>query len=329
MLVLVLWELYASYGGSPELCCLAAGILRWLEQLEQSVEQQAAEQEEAQQSREQLLQLQATLQRLRTHRDDLLLQSTVTAKTAGDMQEFVAQSQPQPSVPLCWEDIDNTVIKGNLESLHDILQAYHLTGISVQRRDPCSTFTFCISTAYDSIYLDSYYLDIKVQQPRKVIRHNIPAFIPVEQTACTHLQQDLAQFLNVLHKALNAYVSRRYQLEQLQKCHGRYLSQIQRNAACNLLKFQYSFWCEDMEQSVLVKLIYKDTESCLPTDVSFTCSGETPESVQQKLESHRQLFLHQHLHRALDSIQLQQEMGLSCDSPLQHNTQLPSTRQGD
>eukprot|EP00061_Rhincodon_typus_P015923 g43872.t1 len=73
-----------------------------------------------------------------------------------------------------------------------------------------------LNTAYEGIYLDSYYLDIQTKQPRKIIRHNIPAFIPLEQTARKYLQNDLRQFMDVLRDALNAYASRRYQVEQLQ-----------------------------------------------------------------------------------------------------------------
>ncbi|XP_051867251.1 nuclear receptor coactivator 1-like [Pristis pectinata] len=303
-----------------------AGNLRILEQLEQIAEQQAVRWQEAQQREGQLEQLQATVQRLRAQRD--LLRSRVTATPAGNILDVLALSQLQSVPQLCQEELASTVLMEKLGSARSILQAYHLTGISAEARDP-STFTFCISTAYDNIYLDSYLLDIQVQHPRKVVRHNVPAFIPVEQMAHTFLQQDLARFLEALHEALNAYVSRRYQLEQLQEHHAAsVVSQIQKNAACNVLKFHYPIWCGDIQQSVLVKLVYEDLASCLPTGASFTCTGVAAESVQEKLEGHRQLFLRQHLHHALDSIKLQEDVVPSCGTSPQHKVQALSATAG-
>ncbi|XP_062911448.1 centromere protein O [Mobula hypostoma] len=303
------------------------GVLEQLRQLEQRAERQGVEQEEALRSEGSLAQLQATVQKLRVQRD--LLRSRVTAKSAGDIQEVLAQSQQQSAPQFCKEELARMALQEKLKSLQALNRAYRLTGVSAEPTGS-SMFTFGISTAYESTYLESYYLDIQLQHPRRVIRHNVPAFIPVEQMARTFLQEDLARFLDALHKALNAYVGRRYQLEQLQELHASYVrNPIQRNAACNLLKFHYPVWCGESEQMVLVKLIYEDITSCLPTEVTITCPGAAAESLQEKLEGHRQMFLHQHLHHALESIKPQEAMVLSCGSLQQRNTQTIASTVGD
>ncbi|XP_067884534.1 centromere protein O isoform X2 [Heterodontus francisci] len=207
-----------------------------------------------------------------------------------------------------------------------IAQHSLIQGISAEVGEPSSGIAFCISTAYEGMYLESYYLNIQVQHPRKIVRHSIPAFIPLEQMARTYLQQDLRRFLDVLCDALNAYVSRRYQAEQLQERHTAYLTgQVQRNFAYNLLKFQYSIRCGDTEQDVQVKLVYGDLDCCLPTGIVLACTGADAEPMKTKLECHRQLFQNMELHRAFDSLKLKEEVVVSSSSlSAAHSSATPS-----
>ncbi|XP_043551150.1 centromere protein O isoform X1 [Chiloscyllium plagiosum] len=219
------------------------------------------------------------------------------------------------------------LLKGRVKTLQDILDAYNLAGVSVKVREPSSTFSFCISTAHEGIYLDSYYLDIHTKHPCKIIQHNIPAFIPLEQTARKYLQNDLGQFMDVLRDALNAYASRRYQVEQLQvHYHTSLTGQVQKNAAYNLLKFQYPIQCGDMRHDVQVKLVYEDLACYLPTEVTLTCTAEDSESMRTKLESHQQLFQNMELHRVFNSLKMQQEavVSSSCLSAV-HSSASPSS----
>lgn len=75
---------------------------------------------------------------------------------------------------------------------------------------------FCISTAYEGTYLDSYYVDLLTKSEVQIYRHSVPAFIPLERIAKQYLQTDIRRFLSVLSDHLNAYVGRRYQADQLQ-----------------------------------------------------------------------------------------------------------------
>lgn len=75
---------------------------------------------------------------------------------------------------------------------------------------------FCISTAYEGTYLDSYYVDLLIKPLVKIQRHSVPVFIPLEQIAKKYLQTDIRRFLSVLSDHLNAYVGRRHQADQLE-----------------------------------------------------------------------------------------------------------------
>ncbi|XP_032880975.1 centromere protein O [Amblyraja radiata] len=274
------------------------GVLERLRQLEGSVEQGVAEQERAERSHGRLQQLQATVRQLRAARDRL--RSAVSTGAAGDMQELLVQLGSGSVRRPGQEELAAAVLREKLAPLQGFAQVYRLTGISSELRDS-STMSVCIHTAYDGTYLDSYQLDMRLQQPRKLLRHNLPACIPLQQSAGELLQRDLPAFLEAVHGMLNAYVSRRYQLQQMQE-HYDWTSQIRKNTAYNLLRFHYSVEDGETDKDIRVKLVYEDLNSCLPTGVTITCTGAAEEGLQEKLERHRQLLLSQHLHRALESI---------------------------
>ncbi|XP_067884533.1 centromere protein O isoform X1 [Heterodontus francisci] len=301
-----------------------SGVLEHLKKLEKRANKLASEQVKVQHRARVLEQEKAVVQTLRAKRDSL--RARVMAQSAGPMLDILAQTQTVSTPQLDQMDVFNTLLKERVESLQDILESFHLTGISAEVGEPSSGIAFCISTAYEGMYLESYYLNIQVQHPRKIVRHSIPAFIPLEQMARTYLQQDLRRFLDVLCDALNAYVSRRYQAEQLQERHTAYLTgQVQRNFAYNLLKFQYSIRCGDTEQDVQVKLVYGDLDCCLPTGIVLACTGADAEPMKTKLECHRQLFQNMELHRAFDSLKLKEEVVVSSSSlSAAHSSATPS-----
>lgn len=75
---------------------------------------------------------------------------------------------------------------------------------------------FCISTAYESTYLDSYYVHLLVKPEVQIHQHSVPTFIPLEQIAKKYLQTDIGRFLSVLSDHLNGYAGRKYQADQLE-----------------------------------------------------------------------------------------------------------------
>ncbi|KAF7726567.1 hypothetical protein EC973_008612 [Apophysomyces ossiformis] len=70
-----------------------------------------------------------------------------------------------------------------------------------------------------SSYRETYYLLFLRDLTRKVSiqRHTIPHFIPIESLERQFLQDDQETFLRILHDLLQAYVSRREQVEELKQ----------------------------------------------------------------------------------------------------------------
>ncbi|PKU29682.1 hypothetical protein llap_20013 [Limosa lapponica baueri] len=166
------------------------------------------------------------------------------------------------------------VLEWKIKSVKSMLQIFYLTGISgkLTKRGVC----FCISTAYEGTYLDSYHLDLLTKPEVQIYRHSLPTFIPLQQIAKKYLQTDIRRFLTVLSDHLNAYAGRRYQADQLQE---RFSDQIegtlQRNSLCNLLVFNYNVSSKSKTFPFRARLLYGDLCCSLPTEVAVSCSLES------------------------------------------------------
>uniref|UniRef100_A0A670ZGH2 Centromere protein O n=1 Tax=Pseudonaja textilis TaxID=8673 RepID=A0A670ZGH2_PSETE len=129
-------------------------------------------------------------------------------------------------------------------------------------------------TAFEGTYLDSYYLDILIQQPLRIQHHSIPVFIPLEQIAHEHLQKDIKCFLSVLSDHLNAYARRKFQVDQLQERFAVFLEGcVKGNSLYNQLEFNYRV-TEDGSFPFIAKIIYGNPMNALPTKVTVVCKGE-------------------------------------------------------
>lgn len=76
--------------------------------------------------------------------------------------------------------------------------------------------SMCVSlaTAYEGVYLDTYNLEVDVNPPLRIIRHNIPPFIPLHSLAeQSNMKTDIKVFLDALSQLLNAYAGRKQQLK--------------------------------------------------------------------------------------------------------------------
>uniref|UniRef100_A0A8C8S4Z4 Centromere protein O n=1 Tax=Pelusios castaneus TaxID=367368 RepID=A0A8C8S4Z4_9SAUR len=168
----------------------------------------ARKQEETEQQQEKLAQLRARIEELRLQRDEL--QTKVNLQQVGVRVRCLPDVEPVQAA----ETRDRALLEWKVENAKAMLQAFYLTGISgkLTKHGAC----FCISTAYEGTYLDSYYLDLLMQQPVQIRRHSVPVFIPLEQIAKKYLQTDIKCFLATLSEHLNAYAGRKYQADQLQ-----------------------------------------------------------------------------------------------------------------
>nr|XP_006116790.1 centromere protein O isoform X3 [Pelodiscus sinensis] len=248
---------------------LRDGVLSHLEKLEAHARTLALKQEETQQQQEKLARLRARVQELRLQRDEL--QTKVNLQQVGLIrQERGTGSNVEPIQAV--EARGKALLKWEVENVKSMLQAFHLTGISgkLTKQGVC----FCISTAYERTYLDSYYLDLLIQQPVQIRHHSVPIFIPLEEIAKKYLQTDIKRFLAMLSEHLNAYAGRKYQADQLQEHFSAFLEgTLQRNLLQNVLLFNYDVETESKTFPFRAKLVYGDVTRSLPTEAIITCKA--------------------------------------------------------
>ncbi|NXI49023.1 CENPO protein, partial [Chloroceryle aenea] len=263
------------------------GLLAHLEVLEADAREASVKQEEE----EKLEALKARAQKLRLQRDQLL--AKVSLQQKGHPEDAGATAAPAPPSA-------QDVLEWKLKSLKSTLQILYLTGISgkLTPRGVC----FCISTAYQGTYLDSYYLELLSEPQVRIRRHSIPIFIPLEQISKKYLQTDIRHFLSLLSNHLNAYVGRRYQADQLQEHFSEQIKgTLQRNSLCNLLVFNYDVSARSKTFPFRARLLYRDLCCSLPTEVTISCTPEAPASLVKVAGTHSDLFHRVALHEAFRS----------------------------
>ncbi|NP_001026270.2 centromere protein O [Gallus gallus] len=268
------------------------GVLGYLEMLEAQAHELGLKQEEKEQQEKKLDRLKARVQELRARRDELRAKVELQEKRLLD-KEGVMADPAQPSA--------QTVLEWKVKSLKAMLQVFYLTGISgkLTKQGVC----FCISTAYEGTYLDSYYVDLLIKPLVKIQRHSVPVFIPLEQIAKKYLQTDIRRFLSVLSDHLNAYVGRRHQADQLEEHFSDHIDgTLQRNSLCNLLVFNYTVSSNSKTFPFNVRLLYGDLCCSLPTEAIISCTPGTLPLLAEMAAAHSNAFRHMALHKAFDSL---------------------------
>ncbi|KAM6464966.1 centromere protein O isoform 3-T4 [Liasis olivaceus] len=190
------------------------GTLSLLEKLEASAHKVALKRGKIKEHEEKVLKMKMKIQELRRQRDELKTKLNVC------QSQLIAGKDAMKSslqVSEATETSQQAILKGKIENAKGLLELFRLTGLSGKLTE--QGVSLCINTAFEGTYLDSYYLDIRMQQPLQIQHHSVPAFIPLEQIAHEHLQKDIKRFLAVLSDHLNAYARRKFQVDQLQKMH--------------------------------------------------------------------------------------------------------------
>ncbi|XP_075606425.1 centromere protein O isoform X1 [Balearica regulorum gibbericeps] len=267
------------------------GVFAHLEMLEARAHEAAVKQEETEQQEEKLARLKARVQELRLQRDEL--RAKVERQEKGQLGKRGVMSDPA-------QRSAQAVLEWKIKSIKATLQVFYLTGISgkLTKRGVC----FCISTAYEGTYLDSYCLDLLIKPEVRIHRHSVPVFIPLEQIAKKYLQTDIRRFLSVLSDHLNAYAGRRYQADQLQEHFSDQIEgTLQRNSLCNLLVFNYNVSSKSKTFPFKVRLLYGDLCCSLPTEVVVSCPPDPPASLAETAAAHSDLFRRTALHKAFRS----------------------------
>ncbi|NXE54352.1 CENPO protein, partial [Casuarius casuarius] len=277
------------------------GVLSHLEMLEAQAHELALKQEETEQQEEKLDRLKARVQELRLQRDELRAKVDLQQKRLLGKEGVVTSGVPGAAQPS-----DRAILEWKVKSVQAMLQVFYLTGISgkLTKHGVC----FCISTAYEGTYLDSYHLDLITKPEVQIRRHSVPVFIPLEQLAKKYLQTDIRRFLSALSDHLNAYAGRRYQADQLQeRFSDRLEGTLQRNSLCNMLVFNYNMSGKKQTFPFSAKLLYGDLCRSLPTEAIVSCTPGAPASLAERTAAHSDVFRRLALHKAFESFSSPEE----------------------
>ncbi|KAL0969805.1 hypothetical protein UPYG_G00232530 [Umbra pygmaea] len=242
----------------------------------------------------------ATIQALLTKRDQLKSE----IKTTTSLQK-IRTLLDKTGVP-CQRDVDDLddgsensqllLLMARHTQLKDLLYAHHLIGgydvLLTEGKGVCVS----MATAYESLYLETYNLEVKLGPKIRISRHNIPPFIPLEMLVKQeNLQTDFSAFLDTLSQYLNAYVGRRQQLNFIKENH-KSVQLMETNAFCTILVLMLTVPGKDI--AVLCTLEYNNHKRCLPTRVKIE-SKDTVLPSSPQWRKNQALFLETPVHRAL------------------------------
>ncbi|XP_058020785.1 centromere protein O isoform X2 [Ahaetulla prasina] len=269
------------------------GTLSHLEKLEASARNVTLKQEKIREHEEKILKMKMKIQELRSQRDELRTKLKVCQSQSTPRKDAMKNNL---QVSKATATSQQAILGWKIENAKVLLELFHLTGLSGKLTE--QGVSFCISTAFEGTYLDSYYLDILIQQPLRIQHHSIPVFIPLEQIAHEHLQKDIKRFLSVLSDHLNAYARRKFQERFaifLEGC-------MKGNSLYNQLEFNYRV-TEDGSFPFAAKIIYGNPTNALPTNVTVVCKAkDAPVSVDEMAAAHLALFYEKPLQDVFISI---------------------------
>ncbi|XP_073529957.1 centromere protein O [Phyllobates terribilis] len=269
------------------------GVLSHLEQLETLSHNLAEKQELSRRQEDVLQEKREILLHLKKERDEL--QAKIKRQTE-EIQALTATDEGnrrlQPNTRKAMRDL-------RLEEMEGAMEALWFTGVSGKKTD--NGFCFCLSTAFEGHYLDSYYLQVNNMEKPHIRRHSIPAFIPLAKIT-KNLRENLKKFLCDLTDHLNGFAGRKFQADRLQDAPGAYVpNTLQRNSLHTVISFQYNVSIDGRNFCFSAKLLYGAITRVLPTEAQVTCP-ENIGPVREAASSHAALFRSTPLHRVLESL---------------------------
>ncbi|XP_044146005.1 centromere protein O [Bufo gargarizans] len=271
------------------------GVMSHLEQLETLAHNLAARQEQSRRQEDIVLDKREVILQLKKERDEL------QAKIRHQKEEIQALSAGDEGSRSLGPSTQEALQELRLEEMKGIMEALWFTGISGKKTD--HGVCFCLSTAFEGHYLDSYYIQVHSLEKPRIIRHNVPPFIPLKEITNSHLQSDLKKFLSVLFDHLNGFAGRKFQADQLQGAEGTYIPDtLQRNSLHTVLSFSYNVTIDNQNFCFSAKLQYGAITAVLPTEALVTCPENAGPVQEAAVSSHSSLFRSKPLHRALESL---------------------------
>ncbi|KAJ7341348.1 hypothetical protein JRQ81_005338 [Phrynocephalus forsythii] len=265
---------------------LQDSILSHLERLEAKAHKAALERGEVRKHKEDVALMKSRIQELKRQRDELRTKLSACRSVLAGREDAPKRDSRTPQATRARQQ---ALLEWKMEGAKGLLQVFHLTGLSgrLTKEGAC----LCISTAFEGTYLDTYHLDLLIQQPIRIQRHSVPSFIPLKEIAQEYLQTNIRRFLSVLSDHLNAYAGRKFQANQLQERFPAFLEGgLQGNSLYNLLEFNYGVTGEGGNFPFMAKLTYGDPVSILPTEATVVCKEDAPASSGEVAAAHSALF---------------------------------------
>ncbi|XP_068136177.1 centromere protein O [Hyperolius riggenbachi] len=268
------------------------GVISHLQELENISRSLAIKQEQKKQQGRELLEKREEVVRLQRERDELCSKIQQQKEEIQGFQKRKENKCPAPSTHSSLQEL-------RLEEMESIMEALWFTGISGKLTDEGACF--CISTAFEGTYLDSYNLQVSSLRNPQITRHAIPPFIQLKDLAKEHLPASLRKLLSVLSQQLNGYAGRKFQADQLEKSSAYVPTSLEKNSLHTVLSFQYNAVIEGQTSCFSARLLYRDVTRTLPTEAQVTCADEEA-LLQEVTSSHESLFYSKALHRVLESL---------------------------
>ncbi|XP_069830085.1 centromere protein O [Dendropsophus ebraccatus] len=276
----------------------AEGVLSHLEHLKTLSQDLTMKQKQSRQLEDVVLEKREEILQLRKKRNELQAKIRQQEEQIQVLSGRVEGSLPP--VPSSQEALQDM----RLEEMMGTMEALWFTGISGKKTD--NKICFCLSTAFEGHYLDSYYIEVDNSQRPRITRHSIPPFIPLGEITKLHLQSDMKRFLSLLFDHLNGLAGRKFQADRLQDTPGAYIpGTLQRNSLHNVLSFNYNATIDGQTFCFSAKLLYGTITGVFPTEVQVTCP-ESSRLVQEAASSHSSMFRTTPLHRFLESLTAQE-----------------------
>ncbi|CAG8558472.1 9447_t:CDS:2 [Funneliformis caledonium] len=251
--------------------------------------------------------LKKDLQRLERERDEKKLLFD-NLKKSHSLRDIIDKENVDENVTMTQDEFQEHMIQDMIQAskereYEEILNAYRLTGITIFSVKGNRT-GIRFETFYRAKYREPYYIILEQDQENdqlSVFRHTIPHFIPIDELEATYLNKDLRKFANIIGENLQAFVTRREELNTLLES-GKAI-EPKANHAYSVIEFTIPL--KDSTALVEASLTYDDLKSSNPTNAVIFLTKEDPESSEkrrQRLQRREQEFLQRNLVEAFDIV---------------------------
>ncbi|XP_033646514.1 centromere protein O-like [Asterias rubens] len=167
----------------------------------------------------------------------------------------------------------------------EFVQAYRLSGVTVTTVSD-KRIRLRWDTFYSAEYYEPYYMELEFKGQLQVYRHTLPYFMPVADIAERWLNDDMRHFVDEIGDMLNAFVSRRQQVNKLKRDHKKCIHEdMTHNQSFNCVQLTL-LPSNKRTSSVYIEIFYDDLKTALPTRVQLKDDdGKRTASEMRQIES--------------------------------------------